>query len=169
MPTFLLLNLSQLLTSESCLAVVERMVLVYQQIRVLKGLNICTWCSAGKWDLWASNLFALGSLLGNVSLQDRRSSFWKLHKQRQKLAFKHKYILNRIILNFRASLIHEIWIPLTKQNWGFVEFFFGGEGVEREVVLNFWRGFLCFWPGLHWLSSNLVAYTLKFHSLPVLC
>lgn len=42
MPTFLLLNLSQLLTSESCLAVVERMVLVYQQIRVLKGLNICT-------------------------------------------------------------------------------------------------------------------------------
>lgn len=132
MPTFLYLCLPSFLTYESYFSVLGCLVWVYQQTRIPKGLNICTWCLAGKWDLWASDLFAPSPLLGNVRFQGWWSSTFHdlcINKNKtQYCASEHKCVLNRPTLHFSVSVRHGItvWIALTKENQAgfFVVLFF---------------------------------------------
>lgn len=105
MPTFLYLCLPSFLTYESYFSVLGCLVWVYQQTRIPKGLNICTWCLAGKWDLWASDLFAPSPLLGNVRFQGWWSSTF------QDLCInKNKHSI--VLLNTNAFLIDQPFISV---------------------------------------------------------
>lgn len=120
--TYFSLCLSSFLTSETSLSVLGFLVQLYQQINTLEELTLCTWCSAGKWDLWASDLFAPSPLVGKVILQGCQSStLQQLFINTTKIHLstsEHKHHLNRIIFNFMVPVRHEIdvKVPLTKIN-----------------------------------------------------